>query len=454
MKKIISILLLLFIISISYAQDIVGSWSGEIEMNGNKLGFVFHITQNGDVYESTLDIPMQGLTGAKADITTFVDGKLAIGFPEFQIVYEGTIDKNNEIIGHLAQASFQLPLNLKKGGIALNRPQEPKPPYNYYTEDFSFKTEDNLNIAGTLSLPNKNGNCPVVIIISGSGPQNRDGEMFGHKPYLVLADHLVKNGIGVLRFDERGVGQSEGVFADVTVDMLASDVESALKYLSQRKDINISQLGLIGHSIGGLIAPMIASHNDNIDFIVLMAAPGMNGDQLMLTQKAAYERGLGLTEMQIKQGLELLKGGYDIMVETDLLDQELKDTLNTFYTSKYGGMLPEADKNNIIESVTRNEFIGLIRSKPSQYLKNIKCPVLAINGDKDFQVVSSENLKAIESILKENGNDNITIAELKNLNHLFQESGTGLLDEYGKIEQTISPDALNMISKWIIGLKK
>ena len=449
MNKILTTLFLLCFSIATYSQEISGNWTGEIDINGNKLGFTFAITKTEKGYESTMDIPAQGLKGAKAENTTFTDAQLSISFPEFQIKYEGNLNDKEEIKGNFIQGGHPIPLNLKRGTITLNRPQEPKPPFDYYSEEIIFKTSDNLKIEGTLTLPQKNGKFPVVIIISGSGPQDRDGEIFGHKPYLVLADHLTKNGIGVFRFDERGVGNSEGIFANATIETLTSDIESAIQYLQQRKDINISKFGLIGHSIGGIIAPKIASKNNDINFIVLMAAPGVNGDQLMLSQKAALERGLGLNEMQIAQGQDLVKGAYDIIINSDLNSQQLKDSLNTFYINKYGMFLPQEQRESLVEQITGNETVGLIRSKPSEYLKKIKCPVLAINGNKDFQVPSKENLKAIESSIKENGNKKVKTVELENLNHLFQESKTGLLDEYAQIEQTISPTALELISTWI-----
>lgn len=449
MNKILTTLFLLCFSIATYSQEISGNWMGEIDINGNKLGFTFAITKTEKGYESTMDIPTQGLKGAKAENTTFTNAQLFISFPEFQIKYEGKLNEKEEIEGNFIQGGHPIPLNLKRGTITLNRPQEPKPPFDYYSEEIIFKTSDNLKIEGTLTLPQKNGKFPIVTIISGSGPQDRDGEIFGHKPYLVLADHLTKNGIGVFRFDERGVGNSEGIFATATIETLTSDIESAIQYLQQRKDINISKFGLIGHSIGGIIAPKIASKNNDINFIVLMAAPGVNGDQLMLSQKAALERGLGLNEMQIAQGQELVKGAYDIIINSDLNSQQLKDSLNTFYINKYGVFLPQEQRESLVEQITGNEMIGLIRSKPSEYLKKIKCPLLAINGDKDFQVPSKENLKAIESSTKESGNKNVKTVELKNLNHLFQESKTGLLNEYAQIEQTISPTALELISTWI-----
>ncbi len=432
-----------------FSQEISGNWIGEINITGNKLGFSFNIIKIENGFETTMDIPLQGLKDVKAEQTSFEKSTLSFTYPQFQLRYEGNLNDDGEIIGMLTQAGQSIPLNLKRGVLSLNRPQEPKPPFDYFSEEIEFQTKDNLKLSGTLTLPRKNKEFPIVIIISGSGPQNRDGEMFGHKPYWVLADHLTKNGIGVLRFDERGVGESQGNFEEATIATFTSDIESAIKYLQDKKDINTNQLGLIGHSLGGIIAPKIASKNKDIAFIVLMAAPGVNGDQLMLSQKATYEKGLGLNEIQIAQGQELVKGAYDIIINYKSDAQQLRDTIYNFYVHKYQSLLSKEQREAIVEQLTSNEMIGLIRTEPSTYLQEVNCPTLAINGAKDFQVLPEENLNAIEIAIKKGGNEMVKTVVLENLNHLFQESNTGLLAEYSEIEQTMSPIALELITNWI-----
>lgn len=450
MKKIITSLLLAFFTISSFSQDISGSWIGELNIPSGKLEFAFKIIKDGDQYESTIDIPKQGLNGANAETTTFIDNELIMSFPNFQLKYKGNLNDKNEIIGNLYKGNSPAPLNLHRGEIILNRPQEPKPPFDYYSENITFISSDNLKMEGTLTLPKKKGKFPIVIIISGSGPQNRDGEMFGHKPYYVIADQLSKNGIGVLRFDERGVGKSEGKFETATISVLSADINSAIAYLKTRKEVNYKKIGLLGHSIGGIIAPKVASKNKDIDFIVLLAAPAINGDKLMLLQKATLERMMGFNEIQISQGQELVKGAYDIIVNSNLENQSLKDSINSFYVNKYGSMFPENQRNALVEQITGNEVLSLIKSKPSEYLEKVKCPVLALNGDKDFQVPAKENLSAIKTSFEKSGNKNVSIVELVNLNHLFQESKTGMSSEYSEIEQTTSPKVLELITKWII----
>jgi alpha/beta superfamily hydrolase len=450
MTKYFSLILLFLCSTLSSSQNIVGSWIGEVNANNNKIAFAFHIKKVGEQFESTMDIPKSGLSDAKAENTTFIDKMLTISFPNFGIEYIGTLNADNEIIGNLFKDGLPTVLNLKKGEITLNRPQEPKPPFDYESEDVTFiNTIDNLKLAGTLTLPKKKGKHPVVIIISGSGPQNRDGDMFGHKPYYVLADQLTSNGIGVLRFDERGVGVSEGNFETASIKELSTDVTSAITYLKSRNDINVSKIGLIGHSIGGIIAPKVATESNDISYIVLLAAPGVNGDELMLSQKAAMERIMGFNEIQIAQSSTLVKGAYNIIVNSNLDNTSLKDSLNSHYINIYGKMIPDNQRKSLVDQITNYEVVSLIKSKPSEYLEQVKCPVLALNGSKDFQVPATENLKAIKNAIEKNGNKNVRTVTFENLNHLFQECKTGASSEYSEIEETMSFGVLDLVTAWI-----
>src|SRR5690606_17094607 len=221
---------------------------------------------------------------------------------------------------------------LKKGSISLNRPQTPQEPFNYDIEEVTFMSHDNLKLKGVLSIPRGVKKYPLLIIISGSGPQDRNGTLFGHHLYWVMADYFTRQGIAVLRYDERGVGESEGNFDTATVDMMTQDVESAVKYIQSRKDLKVSQLGLLGHSLGGIIAPQVAvKYNKDIDFIVLMAAAGQNGDQVMLEQKAAFERGLGIDEDKVQMGQEMMKSVYDLIKSRQDIGDDLTQALREHY---------------------------------------------------------------------------------------------------------------------------
>ncbi len=231
----------------------------------------------------------------------------------------GELNAEDKIVGTLSQGGGSFPVTLSRGGIALpKRPQEPKPPYPYYSEDVKFDNPSaKITLAGTLTLPKKDGVFPVVVLITGSGPQNRDEELLGHKPFLVLSDYLTRNGIGVLRYDDRGVGQSLGKFSTSTTQDFADDVRSAVGYLKTRKDVKKNKIGLIGHSEGGIIAPMVAANSKDIAFIVLLAGTGIPGDQILLLQKELIERASGVAESDIQRGQKLNKGAFEIIKTTD-----------------------------------------------------------------------------------------------------------------------------------------
>ncbi|NNM18997.1 MAG: alpha/beta fold hydrolase [Croceitalea sp.] len=449
MHRIILITVLAIFSIHGFAQDISGDWMGTLPIRDTELDFGFHITKNENSYSTLVSVPQQGPTDMDVKTTLFVGDTLKIADPTLQLEYTGVMVAN-EFEGNITLGAQTFPLVLKKGKIALNRPQEPKAPFSYYSEEVTFMNKtDKIALKGTLTLPKKRGKFPLAIIISGSGPQNRDGAVFGHKPYYVIADHLTNNGVAVLRFDERGVGESEGDFATAAIDEFTSDIHAAVAYAKSRKEIKVSKIGLIGHSIGGIIAPKVAAANADIGFLVLLAGPGVNGDQLMLSQKAASERIMGVSEFAIAQGQQLMKGGYDIIIASDMEIPKLKDSINSFYLKTYGNFIPENQRNRLVDQITGHEFVSLIKSKPSTALSKVKCPVLALNGSKDFQVPAKDNLAAIKQALEENGNTNVKTVELEQLNHLFQECATGAKSEYAEIEQTIAPAVLELITEWV-----
>jgi len=455
MKKIILVIFVILTNLSIYSQDISGKWNGILKVQGIQLRLVFNIAQTEKGYSSTMDSPDQGAKGIPVTSTSYENSILKLEVSNAAIQYEGTLDKNNAFVGTFKQGGQSFPLVLTKEEIEKEkvlRPQEPTKPYPYYSEEVKFKnTKDKIVLAGTLTLPEKNGKFPAVILISGSGPQNRDEELLGHKPFLVLADYLTTNGIAVLRFDDRGTAKSTGDFKNATTFDFATDVEYAIKYLQTRKEINKNSIGLIGHSEGGIIAPIIASKNKNIDFIVLMAGSTLRGDKLLLLQKYKIETQMGINKQIIETNQQIFAGAYEIILNEKIKQEALSDTLSNYFTSKYGKALPENQKEALINQLTSSWMINFIRLDPAIYLKKVSCPILAINGDNDLQVPSKENLKIIENIFKNSKNTNVEIKELENLNHLFQECQTGLPNEYATIEQTISPIVLKIISDWIMG---
>lgn len=460
MKKLGLILLVLTVCASTSAQDITGQWNGILkEMN---LRLVVHITKTADGYSATLDSPDQGAKGIPINRTTFENDSLKLAATDLGIEYSGVLN-NGTFDGTFTQGGFQIPLVLGREVIkktTLNRPQEPKKPYSYYSEDIFFDNEEaNLTLAGTLTLPKKEGEFPVVILISGSGPQDRNEELLGHKPFLVISDYLTRNGIGVLRFDDRGVGKSTGNFSTATSVDFATDVQSAITYLKSRQEVDASKIGLVGHSEGGVIAPMVAAKSDDVNFIVLLAGTGIRGDKLLLLQQELIGRTMGMSEMQLKKSKELSTVVFSMIVNATASQDfktDVKNYITTELTKFSDAELPagmskdEASINAQVEQLTTPWMVYFLKHDPSAVLAQVKCSVLAVNGEKDLQVPPSENLTAIKSALEKGKNTKVTTIEFPGLNHLFQESITGAPSEYATIEQTFSPVALETISNWIL----
>jgi pimeloyl-ACP methyl ester carboxylesterase len=448
----------LFAITLN-AQDITGQWNGLLKVQGMNLRVVFHVTKTDSGYVSTMDSPDQGAKDIPVTTTTFENPKIRFEIKNAGIEYIGELE-GEKIEGIFKQGGQEFPLNLLRDTIEkqiVTRPQEPTKPYPYYSEDVTFEnSKADISLAGTLTLPEKKGKYPVVVLITGSGPQNRNEELLGHKPFLIISDYLTRNGIGVLRFDDRGVGESSGDFNAATSADFATDVESAIDYLKTRKDIDKKNIGLVGHSEGGIIAPMVAAQREDVSFIVLLAGTGIPGDQLLLLQQELIWRANGMAEEKIEKSVKDNKEHFERVVisnnreelVTDLTNY-LSETMEKDSSQIPEGMTKEAFVETLVEQVSNPWMYYFLRYDPAPALEKVSCPVLAINGEKDLQVPPKENLEAIENALKKGGNDQVTTKELAELNHLFQESDTGSPDEYAAIEQTFSPVALEVVLKWI-----
>ena len=457
-----SILLISLLTSISLtAHDITGQWNGALKIQGTQLRLVFNVTKTDNGVSSTMDSPDQGAKGIPTTTTSFKNSILKITIASAKIEYEGTLGQDNIVVGTFKQGGQSFPMNLSKEVIEkekLVRPQEPIKPYPYYSEDITFENKKaGINLAGTLTLPTKDGVFPVVILISGSGPQNRDEELLGHKPFLVLSDFLTKNGIAVLRYDDRGTALSKGDFKTATSADFATDVESAIFYLKTRKEINKKKIGLIGHSEGGLIAPMVASKSKDVAFIVLLAGTGIQGDQILLLQQKLIRKASGISDVDLQKNELTNRKVFDIVNKSNSIEQLNIDLTNFIKQSlvenpnaeKPQGMSDEDFVKLKVKQIANPWMQYFIKYNPAPALEKVKCPVLAINGEKDLQVPPKENLEAIKKALTKGGNKKVTTNELPNLNHLFQECKTGSPDEYATIEQTFSPTALDEITKWI-----
>jgi pimeloyl-ACP methyl ester carboxylesterase len=461
--KTIALFLAIFISGLFlYSQNIVGQWNGVLSIQGINLRLVFHINQSEDGYQSTMDSPDQGATGIPISTTTFDGAKLLLTIPNIGLSYEGEF-KTDSLVGTFKQGALSVPMTLKRTPVEVKpliRPQEPKPPYPYRSEEITFenKTAAGVTLAGTLTMPTTGNNFTAVILITGSGAQDRNQEIMGHKPFLVIADYLTLNGIAVLRYDDRGFAQSTGDVQTATTADFATDVESAMAYLKTRNEINPQKIGLIGHSEGAIIASMVAARSKDVAFIIMLAGTGMRGDAVLLQQCELIHNASGMSEDMIAAtcGLNAKIFGRIISAEEYVSQQVVVEFLLELKTD-IAAITPEG--------VTTDDFIKLtaaqmshpwvqyfLRYDPKPALEKVKCPVLAVNGSKDLQISAKENLESINTALKKGGNKNISIKEYRGLNHLFQECSTGSPAEYATIEQSFSSEVLKDLSDWILTL--
>ena len=440
-----------------FSQDITGDWYGALEIQGTQLPLVFHISKTDAGFSSTMDSPKQGAKGIPVPTTLFKNDSLTIQITAGGIEYKGVL-KNNEVVGTFTQRGRSLPMILSRESNKKVRPQDPKKPYSYYSEDVVFNNpKANINLAGTLTLPNKEGTFPAVILISGSSPQDRNEEVADHRPFLVLSDYLTKNGIAVLRYDDRGFAESEGDFAAATTKDFATDTESAVAYLKTRKEIDTNKIGLIGHSEGGMIAPMVASKDKSIDFIVLLAAPGVQGNEVLLLQNEEIAKASGASQEQIEKSKNNNRTLYNMAINSkdiSSLKKEASTFINKMLDDSKNPNVPTGDArtvyvNRLVHEVANPWMVFMLKYNPEATLENVDCPVLAVNGEKDLQVLADVNLSAIEKAVKNGGNNDVKIINYPNLNHLFQECKTGLVNEYATIEETFSPKVLQDINDWI-----
>jgi len=432
-------------------SDIDGAWMGTLDTGAIKLRVVFHIVNTEDGLTATMDSLDQGMkafamTSVSRDGTT-----LKIDSKQLEGVFSGKIaaDKSS-IDGTWTQHGGAMPLVLKpvkdQAELELKRPQNPVKPYPYHDEDVSYENKaQNVTLAATLTIPRGKGPFPGVVLITGSGPQDRDEALLGHQPFLVLSDYLTRHGIAVLRADDRGVGKSTGVFAKGTTADFATDAEAGVAYLKTRPEIDPHKIGLIGHSEGGVIAPMVAARNKDVAFIVMMAGTGVPGDQILPAQGEAIEVANGKSPEEAAKNAANEKEMLTL-VETEKDDAALQKELK----EKMAGEVPEAQIGLQISQITSVWFRYFLTYDPATALRKVTCPVLAINGSLDMQVLPSQNLPAIRKALAESGNPHVEVDELPGLNHLFQTAKTGSPAEYSQIEETMSPVALDKMASWIL----
>lgn len=465
MKPLLKLLMLFFCISspLLFAQELTGEWTGDLELPGMKLPLVITITQADSGYTSTLKSPKQSPQAFPVDEMRFTNDSLYFSVSPLQLKFSGKRE-NDVITGQFSQMGNSYPLIFQHKKYEeekkTKRPQDPTGALPYKAEDVYFKnaTADNIQLAGTLTLPQGVKNPPVAVLISGSGGQNRDGELeqLNHRTFLVLADHLTRKGIAVLRFDDRGIGQSEGSQQHATSADFATDVEAAVIYLKKRTDIDTSKIGLIGHSEGGLIGDLvIANPKNNIAFFVSLAGSAISGADILASQSEKIADLNGIDSTTTRFNKEILNSVFDYVAtakDTSGMNKILKSILNEklenapeYVKKEYNPTILTKIKNQI----NNPWMFYFIKTNPADYIEQITIPTLVLNGEKDVQVLPELNLPAYEKALARGGNKDYTVKELSGLNHLFQTATTGNLSEYGEIEETFSPVALELISSWI-----
>jgi pimeloyl-ACP methyl ester carboxylesterase len=442
-------------------KGVEGNWQGTLEFQGTKLRLAFHITKKKDgSLSGTMDSIDQGAKDVPLPLLKFEDGKLTIGLVAGVANYEGKLDEEKgEIKGDWKQSGVTIPLTLKRSdkSAALKRPQEPKRPFPYVEEEVTYENKKGgIKLAGTLTMPRVGGPFPAVLLITGSGAQDRDESILGHKPFLVLADYLTRHGIAVLRVDDRGVGGSTGSTPQSTTADFVEDVLTGVEYLKGRKEINPAKIGLMGHSEGGIIAPWAASRSKDVAFIVLLAGTGLTGEEIMYLQgqsgleKSGASKELLACEHTIQSRLfALVREEKDNAVVEKKSAEIMEEEFGKLEETKKG--LDEIKKGFGAQSkmLTTPWFRFFLTYDPKPALRQVKCPVLALNGEKDFQVDAKVNLPVIEKTLQEGGNKDVTAKMLPGLNHLFQTCKTGAFSEYAQIEETLAPLALQTMGDWI-----
>ena len=389
-------------------EAFAGAWQGDLNLGLAALWLVFRIENGASGARAAMDSPDQDAYGLRATDARIDGAFFKVQWKTIHAIYEGRMNNDHSAIeGVFTQAGLETSLILKpakESDLERKRPQTPVKPYPYREEKVRYLNPDaRIQLAGTLTIPKGKGPFPAAMLIPGSGPLDRDELFGGHRVFLVLADYLTRHGISVLRADKRGIGDSKGDFGTALTTDFASDAEAGLAYLRTRKEVDASKVGLIGHSEGGIIAPMTAAKpSEKVAFIVIMAGPGVPGVDFAAEQTRTAAEALGAS---IAPGL--------------------------------GAMQPGA---------WLKAFLAL---DPAKFLRKVTCPVLAINGSKDKQVLAGSNLRGIRAALEEGANRHFEIVEFPGLNHLFQTADTGWPAEYGHIEETVSPAILEKISSWI-----
>jgi uncharacterized protein len=445
------------------AHPLAGNWLGTLKVGAISLRLAVEVTAKPDgTYAGTLNSLDQDAVARPVDEVMLKDKSVHLALKAFRLAIDGTLNEAaTEISGKFKQGGLALPIVLKKSEhppAPRKRPQEPKPPYPYRSEEVTYENKaGHAKLAGTLTIPRGDGRFPAVLLITGSGPQDRDEQIFGHRPFLVLADYLTRRGIAVLRVDDRGVGKSTGDVQKATSEDFAGDVEAGVAFLRSRPEVDPAKIGLIGHSEGGIIAPMVANRTHEVAFIVMLAGPGVTGDEILRMQMEFLLKQVGASESMVARSVDYQKKLYAAVNgehDAAALEKKMKAL-----RAEYIASLTPAEKKQAGAGEDSSEsgakvlgspwFRFFLAYDPRPALTRVQCPVLALIGEKDMQVPPKANIPELEKALKSGGNKDFTVRELPHLNHLFQACENGSVTEYAKIEETFAPAALEVIGKWI-----
>lgn len=443
-------------------RSLAGNWLASLEAGGVKMRLLLKVEKTGGGYSAKLDSVDQGVKDLPIDSITFDGDKVNFSAARFGMSYQGTLDqKTGEISGTFKQGAGSTPLVFRRVTEIVNdkRRQDPEKPYPYNEEEVGYRNEkDNVKLAGTLTLPRGEGKFPAVILITGSGTQDRDSTIAGHRPFLVLADYLTRKGIAVLRVDDRGAGGSDPGSLTATSENYVGDVLAGVEYLKSRKEIDRGKIGLIGHSEGGNIAPMAAASSKDVAFIVMLAGMGQTGTDVILTQLELILRKSGVKTEAIAEAVDLQKSLLTIIV-SEPGNKAAAEKINEMLSARKSRLTEaqrqafektEADIKAGLPALLSPWYRYFLAYDPRPTLAKVKVPVLALNGENDLQVPSEENLALIAAALRAGGNKDFTVKSFPELNHLFQTSKTGLPNEYGALDETFSPLVLKTVADWIM----
>ncbi|MFC0251265.1 alpha/beta hydrolase family protein [Massilia consociata] len=457
MKSILFGLAALLAMPPAHAEDAAGHWKGRIA-NSLDVLLQFDRTTEGQ-WQGTMAVPQQAMS-TKVDQLQVTEEQVSFRLVALNAGYAARWNQQGKVWeGTWTQQGRTVPLVLARTDADARKPKRPQEDAiaarapGYTSSEVSFaNTAAGLTLAGSFSVPHGKGPFPAVVLVHGSGPVERNANVFEHKLFLVLADHLTRKGIAVLRYDKRGIGKSTGTYKDATTFDFAGDAEAAVQFLRSRPDVAPGRIGILGHSEGGLIAPLVAARDPGLAFVVMLAAPGVRGELLMAEQIALGSKANGMPEDQIAGERAFHRALLAALASEQQLDLAIDKARQVADAAERDGTLPAGVAKRRLQQLATPWFHPFLRHEPGPVLRSLRQPVLVLNGERDMQVPAAMNLGAIRTALKDN--PRAVVQELPKLNHLFQTAPTGAVSEYFTIEESFAPAALDTVSNWILATVK